>query len=364
MARAHHTTLPQNDMEERPMAAEPHVSRSPANRGATETWLVVAGILMMLVGIALVVLPTVLPRYTWIVHSLAARGVTSLPIAIGGVLMCGIAFAGRSRLDAPPPLVDPDRGTRTALDTLSQQIAQLGDALQGIRIEFVYLKDALQSQFDRVEASRGADNAGDAVYRLAASLDQVGMRIEDRVATTNREVTESVKSVVATLEALREESAGLKKQIDEVRHTAEESQPPRHPLDDADEAYAEDWPGEEHERAPHGSRLGLLDMLDDLGRLLPRKDEVETPIESERDPFEGSRDEGWKHAASVPAALPSLPRDEARIAEPIGLLGRGMPRSEPPAPDEPLGEKLEELRGLLADSRVREALAALERSRR
>jgi hypothetical protein len=327
---------------------------------------------MMLTGVALVVLPTVLPQHAWIVRSLADRGVTSLPIAIGGVLMCGIAFAGRSRGEVTPHLVDPDRGTRTALDTLSQQIAQLGDTLQGIRIEFVYLKDALQSQIDRVEASRSSDNAGDAVYRLAASLDQVGMRIEERVATTHREVAESVKTVVATLEklredtaGLREESAGLKKQVEEVRQTAEESRQPHHPLDDADEGYAEDWAGEIREDgASDGSRLGLLDMLDDLGRLLPRKDEVEAPIEVDLDPFEGSQDEGWKQAASIPAALPSLPRDEVRLAAPMGLLGRGLPRSDAPTPDEPLGEKLEELRGLLADSRVREALAALERSRR
>src|SRR6185503_17429481 len=130
--------------------------------------------------------PTLLPQYAWIARSLAARGVTSLPIAIGGVLMCGIVLAGRSRREATP-LVDPDRGTRVALDTLSQQVAQIGDALQGIRIEFVYLKDALQTQLERVESSRSSDNAGDAVYRLAASLDQVGMRIEERVAATNRE---------------------------------------------------------------------------------------------------------------------------------------------------------------------------------
>src|SRR6185295_12133343 len=115
-------------------------------------------------------------------------------------------------------------GTRVALDTLSQQVAQIGDALQGIRIEFVYLKDALQTQLERVESSRSSDNAGDAVYRLAASLDQVGMRIEERVAATNREVAESVKALGTALETLRTESAGLQRELETKLETKLEKQ--------------------------------------------------------------------------------------------------------------------------------------------
>ena len=365
MARAHHTTLPESEPQEAASRATAPAATAVPRRGGAETWLTVGGVLMMLAGIALVVAPTFLPQYAWVARSLAARGVTSLPIAIGGVLMCGIALASRSSrasLDVTASAIAATRETSPAVEALAQQIATLGDGLQAIRIEFVYLKDALQSQFDRMQTTPQTQDsgAGDAVYRMAASLDQVGMRIEERFNAGHRELGESVRAVAASLETVREECANLRTKLDEVRERAPEIEVQPAPKD---EVYADGWSDEQEDRS---ARLGLLDMLDDLGRLLPAKPAADVDDEPalEPDPFTSAQDEGWKHTPSIPAALPSHRGEELRMAGTGHLLGRGTPRAEPPSGQAIVGEKLEELRDLLADARVREALAALERTRR
>lgn len=324
-----------------------------ARRSAAETWLLVGAIAMIVVGVALIVLPTAAPRYGWIVRSLAARGVTSLPIAIGGVLMSGLSFAIRSARTGLVAALEASSQTSPAVEELAQQVAHLGDGLQGLRIEFVYLKDSLQSQLERVQTAGGSDSAGDAVYRLAASLDQVGMRIEERLNAEQRRLAETLQGISTALETLRDESARVRARLEDPASAG-------YPTSDA--AYADGWTSEDD---PRPARLGLLDMLDDLGRLLPHKAvPVDEGPEIEPDPFEGVQDEGWKQSSSVPAPLPKLRGDELRLAEPIELLGRDLPRVPSPSADPGLGDKLEELRGLLADERVREALSALERTRR
>ncbi len=365
MARAHHTTLPESEPQEAASRATAPVATDVPRRGGAETWLTVGGVLMMLVGIALVVVPTFLPQYGWVVRSLAARGVTSLPFAIGGVLMCGIAFAGRSgraNLDVTASAISAARETSPAIAALAQQIATLGDGLQAIRIEFVYLKDALQSQFDRMQSTPQSQDsgAGDAVYRLAASLDQVGMRIEERFNAGHRELGESVRALATALETLRDEHANLRTTLEEVRERAPEAKV--EPAEAEEELYADGWNPEDEDRS---ARLGLLDMLDDLGRLLPAKspDVADEPA-LEPDPFTTAQDEGWKHSGSIPPALPRPRSEELRMADTKNLFGRSLPHSDPASSQGIVGEKLEELRDLLADERVRQALAALERTRR
>ncbi len=123
------------------------------------------------------------------------------------------------------------------------------------------------------------------------------------------------------------------------------------------------WNGDESARS---TRLGLLDMLDDLGRILPRKtspavDRPSLPPSIQTDPFEDVQDEGWEHAASIPGPMPTARTgDELRLPGAGELLGSGSDS----AADLSLGDKLAELRNLLADVRVREALASIERIRK
>jgi hypothetical protein len=313
--------------------------------GGSEFLLVATGFAMLLVGAAIAVLPTVMPENAWMVRSLAAKGITSAPLLVGSFVLWGLCLNSRSSRSRAQSVQDAAFSTSPAIDTLAAEVAHLGDGLQGLRIEFVYLKDALQSQQDHNQSTPANDAPGDAMYRLAASLDQLGARVEGRLHASHNELHQALQGVASTIEALKIAAA-----TPPVVEAAVDHRPTEYPhLEHAAEGSA------------NGARLGLLDMLDDLGRLLPSKStSVARPVET--DPFEEVQDEGWKHAASIPAPLP-MGRDEIHLA-PGELLAGGRVHPTMEHDEEPLGEKLADLRNLLADARVREALASIERMRK
>jgi hypothetical protein len=324
-------------------ADAPH-ARVPG--GSSEFLLVATGFAMLLVGVAIAILPTVMPGNAWMVRSLAAKGLTSAPMLVGSFVLWGLCLNSRSSRSRAQSVTDAALSTSPAIDNLAAEVAHLGDGLQGLRIEFVYLKDALQSQQDRNQSAPANDAAGDAMYRLAASLDQVGARIEGRLHASHGELSQALQGVASTIEALKLASAT----------------PPV--VEAPAEHHAVEYPQIEHaaEGSANGARLGLLDMLDDLGRLLPHKSApVARPVET--DPFELVQDEGWKHAISIPGALPAG-REEIHLPAAGELLAGGRVHPTMEHDEEPLGDKLADLRDLLADARVREALASIERMRK
>jgi len=314
--------------------------------GGSEFLLIAIGFAMLLAGAAIAVLPKVMPDSAWMVRSLAAKGITSAPLLVGSFVLWGLCLTSRSSRSRHQSVQDAALSTSPAIDKLAGEIAHLGDGLQGLRIEFVYLKDALQSQQDRNQQAPANDAPADAMYRLAASLDQLGARVEGRLHASHSELHQALQGVASTIEALKIASAAPPVLEAPVEHVPAEYPPIEHAV----------------EASANGARLGLLDMLDDLGRLLPRK---AAPVErhAETDPFEEVQDEGWKHAASIAGPLP-MGREELHIAGAGELLAGGRVHPKMDLDEEPLGDKLADLRNLLADVRVREALASIERMRK
>ena len=76
--------------------------------------------------------------------------------------------------------------------------------------------------------------------------------------------------------------------------------------------------------------------------------------------FEGVQDEGWDRHAGPAAALPST---LSLAAGDPGSAGELLASDDIPEPSDDLAmiRKLEELRALLSDSRVRDALSTMER---
>jgi len=331
--------------DEEAVRHEAVAAQTEVRGGASEFLLVGTGFAMLVTGVALAVLPTVMPTYGWMVHSLAARGVTSSPMLVGSFVLWGVWLAARASRSRARFVQEAASSTSPSIDKLASEIAHLGDGLQGLRIEFVYLKDALQSQ----QPAPANDAPADAMYRLAASLDQLGARVEGRLHASHSELHQALQGVAATIEALKAASLAAPTVVVEA----------------TDHQGVEYAPHGEHahDASTNGARLGLLDMLDDLGRLLPRKATshvVRPPAET--DPFGQVQDEGWKHTPSIPGPLPTG-REEIRAAGPGELLAGGRVHPSMDHDEEPLGDKLAELRDLLADERIREALASLERLR-
>jgi hypothetical protein len=108
-------------------------------------------------------------------------------------------------------------------------------------------------------------------------------------------------------------------------------------------------------------RLGVLDLLDDLGRMLP-KSGVEEPASGLLGPnaLENVGTDAWKLQDQVAGALPSV-----RFGEEFDLTSAGdllaSEHEESDSDELDVVRKLEELRSPLADSRVRDALTTLDR---
>jgi hypothetical protein len=350
----------------------------PESRGRFSEFLLLGtGLIQFLTGAALIVVPSALPQYAWIVQGLARRGVTGLPLYVGGVVLTGLWLATRTNRARAEAARDGAVAAAAAIERLAGDVGHQGDGLQGLRIEFVYLKDALQNQIEKSQspAPASADsNASDAVFRLAASLDQLGARLEERINANHRELGQSLQTVTKEVEALK------------VIASAPRPEPEPKVLKATDELDSEDSllveskrvsaakssksDVLEHDESERHNRLGLLDMLDDLGRILPRRTSpalerphVEPGVQA--DAFVDIQDEGWKHAASIPGPMPAgRSGEELRMQRPGDLLGSSIPRAPGSLEDTALGLKLDELRKLLADARVREAIASVERSRK
>jgi hypothetical protein len=359
------------------VAGQENSTVQPETRGRFAEFLLLGtGLAQFLTGAALIIVPSALPQYAWIVHSLARRGVTGLPLYVGGVVLTGLWLSTRSNRTRAMAVRESAASAAGAIEKLAGEVGHLGDGLQGLRIEFVYLKDALQTQSERAQTNTNtsSDNAGDAMFRLAASLDQVGARLEERFNSSHRELGQALQSVSTTVESLKVLSLETKAQVEAVKErpveTARKVELPDDHLRSSVVHDLDVYDGSDHDESARSTRLGLLDMLDDLGRILPRKtspalDRPSAPPTIQADPFEEVQDEGWEHAASIPGPMPAARSGgELRLAGAGELLGSGSDYAADSLDGLPLGDKLAELRNLLADVRVREALASIERIRK
>lgn len=304
-------------------------------------FLLFAGAILLLAGMAIVLVPRVSPAHAWIVRSAAEFGLTSLPLIGAGILFTGLWLAVRTSREHSIAAQVAALSAGPAIASLSEKLTDLRDGLQGLRIEFVYLKDVIQREFERQQNQPATtDSSAEGMYRLAASLDQVGLRIEQQIGSSQIEMRERLDSLSSAIEVAQREGR------DGRIHLNNDSRYVGDPAADAS--------------APR-ERLGVLDMLDDLGRLLPKKAQPSsgTPMINS-DAFEGVQDEGWGRHSGPAAPLPSTLALDANDLGRAGALLAGDDIHEP-SDDLAMIRKLEELRALLADSRVRDALTSMER---
>jgi hypothetical protein len=268
-----------------------------------------------------------------------------------------------------------DEAQTLVLDQLASDLALARGGMQELRVEFVYLKDLVQSaQKDGLDPATGLDEAQASIFRLAASMDQLGGRLEQRLKAQDSAVHEVMGllrgELSTTTNSLLELRARIEQGIhDATNHVAHVGNSVAHERsvdrsigldvdhDEVDFSEADELdlePGyqvgpddltvevELEEEAVNG--LGLLDDLDDLG----------TP----------------RHLSKTSASIrPSIPRtntyaDLGLDAGPGGALpvetGRistALTRRDIDEGDE-VDQKLALLRALMSDPDVRGALEA------
>lgn len=173
--------------------------------------LTVAGLGMAAAGTALTLLPRFAPEFDWTVRHLASEGLMGGTFAAAGCVLIALGMASRAQsrfFRAASERSDADLMLEILTSELTEIRAEIRDTNQ--RVGFV--RDETRGLFEAVQAREGMDGGDnetrDATFRMAASLDQLGARIDQRM--NSRE---------ASIEQVFNE---LRQQLTDVRTLAED----------------------------------------------------------------------------------------------------------------------------------------------
>jgi hypothetical protein len=352
---------PTNDL----LLEEENPSRTPsAQKGSAATSLLIAGGLMLvLAGVALVAVPMAPKPWSSVAAIAEKHGITGLPIALAGVVLCGLWIAARSRREAPGTTNEqPDQSL--ILEQVASDLSQMRGGIQDLRVEFVYLKDQvlkIPSQLQLTQDSSG-ENSQAAVFHLAASVDQLSGRMEHLLRTQETAIQSRIGSLEQSVRASQMQVASMQQRLESATAKAwlgdrdEEPQPeyeaaaePEVEIEEGYRAGVDDVDVWVEMEEPAPMDLGLLDRLDDSGTPHgPKTSPAITPsIARETD-----RIDLFEHTPANSGRNPKAP-----LPSQLALRARSNgAQSE-------IEAKLDMLRELMSDPRVREAVTSQRREK-
>jgi hypothetical protein len=166
------------------------------------SFAVVLGVGLMVAAVALATAPEYSWKVTRIARQLAGMGYDHGLFAAAGLVIFSLGVVGRSitaarHVQAVSPEPSPEtelarmdlEGMRDALDEITEVVADIAGKQQ-----------ALLQQSEQEEAQ---EKNYDALFRLAASLDQLSARLDDRVNTLASEMQQRIGAVVETVHETR-----------------------------------------------------------------------------------------------------------------------------------------------------------------
>ena len=135
-------------------------------------------------------------------------GLDKGPLAMFGLLTLAVAFAMRpSRSGAAATSAAPAIQERE-FRGLEERVRETGEALEAARNEIGALRQELNTGFEAARsASATADEAGnDRIFRLAASLDQLGAQVDRRMTQMQQGLETAIETAAAATRAAHEQS--------------------------------------------------------------------------------------------------------------------------------------------------------------
>jgi len=326
------------------------------SKGGPATLLMMCGVMLWMGAAALMSVPVFVPQYAWIFRHAAKHGVTSGPLLMFGLCLFGLGFVARAIAAPKDELTESQE--RLRYDQISGELALVRDGLDAARADLAILQVASQSALEVAQAEQAnaaAENRQDAIFRLAASLDQVGARLDQRVQAQQSAIQSTLQELGQSIQALQDQmkhlasSRALGSSASQLMGRAMEKR----------SSHAQEAQTIAHERAASGPSaasvaepsLGLLDSLDDFGHPQTK--------ESPRLQIAGDA----QHARAIididaaSAAQPHAGSDQERARR----RTNGAHDSHASEFDQDFStrDKLELLRSLMDDARVREALGSL-----
>jgi hypothetical protein len=337
-------------------AARTNSASGQERTGATFA-LLGGGLALIAAGSALIGLPVLSREYAWITTNFAKHGIGGAPVVMTGIVLCGLWIATRKRREAPVESQPPEGNP--LLEQLASDLAQARGGMQDLRVEFVYLKDAVQSAAAQQQmlGNSSGDDSQAAVFRLAASMDQLAGRLEHRIKAQDAALQESLAQLKSAIcetstrvDALHDhiEQGIQAAQIAQEAHQADlfdgddevEIEPGFEAREDDLAVYVE---LEEQYAAPD---LGLLNELDDFGA--PHSQKTSPSIRPNAQGQEIARDlvAGNGHVRAPQRERGPLPSERSLADVEVGTEA-----------------KLALLRELMADPAIREAMESARRAR-
>jgi hypothetical protein len=310
---------------------------SSASRSSAGSTLIALGVLGIAVGAAIGLAPTFVPEYSWYAKALGARGLSGGAVCLSSMLLLGMGVVARARAAQPsaPESRGPDAGL--LLEQVATDLAQLKGAIESQRRELGELRTQSSKGGGKQSTSGGAPALSaeqlHALFRMAASMDQLGAKVD--------------LGFKAQAAAFEERLAGLGGARSSSAHAAPQQAAPHH-VPQAQAAQQHASARHESTHAAHSQRepaaplsapraqpaprpqaqqqgLGLLDQIDDQGT------------------YAGAAPASQTFAPVPPAPIPAqMPAQLALAAEPQA--------AEASAPSR------DSLEMLLSDERVRSAL--------
>lgn len=185
------------------------------SKGPQAALLTLTGFAAAALGLVLTAVPGVSALASRFVPGLEHLGVHGGALLMGGLTLVGLGMVMR-RCQQVAVQVAEAGSDSGAMDDLAARVAQLGGTLEGLDNQVRGLREELDVRFGGMSASfekLGRDLAAqldqpqaeglgseDAIFRLAASLDKVGARIEERLKSQFGDLTQRIGKVESSLQ--------------------------------------------------------------------------------------------------------------------------------------------------------------------
>jgi hypothetical protein len=241
------------------------------------------GFVAVAAGLALASAPLASWKAEQILTGLDHLGVHAGVLVVGGLLLwcAGALRRGQVSLAQRGGELQDDS---LLLEQMATDLVQMRNAIDHMQLISATVQDELRAVHVRVRTAAEQppppppeDGAGDAIFRLAASLDQLGARIEQRLNVQYATLQDSLEELGVTLVAARtnmQEMVGgepAEAAHQEPQHARGYAAPapqqaPRQAPRPAQHAQVAEEPRSDDQA---GSPLGLLDQLDDEGVAAP-----------------------------------------------------------------------------------------------
>ena len=344
----------------RPLRSTP---AAPSGSGGQAVLLVLIGLAATGTGLAL----AIGPRFSWKAAQVMAGfdhlGVHGDALFMGGLVLVALGMLRRGQAQ----MMNAREGQSDdslLIEQMASDVVQMRNAIDHMQLVSSSLQDAVRSlhhqvaqESERVAAIVAETGQQDAIYRMAASIDQIGGRLDQRLA-------EHFQKLEQHLEAMDERASRTQSVLDRLaepgelhlmqpgsalkgtENNAPEDEPSYRlaepPAQLGPDGYAESYAEESGPGA--SSPLGVLDTIDDpLPGPLPAQAEGEPAIDFD--------------------AMGSLSMEPDPYGPEADWNGAGAP-PDPNAlgPDPDTRSKLEQLESLLSDERLRAALEDMRRA--